>query len=919
MGLALVINRLDGHINDFMNNKNINSARKAGEAICKIILGDTNSAIDTNVKYDQLISLLNTKNTNLPKFFLSKIQAELRVLQSYGNADSHDSEEALNTNDLVRIQRAIIGLLGYLFDSKDDYSLDYKIPDFIYGLLNESSNGNENWRCQQIISTIYPNRNVIKNIKDKDFEFHVVEDADGRHIAFLGISRNVSFTDVFTKSLSSENLGKTDSLTFLFPLEISKATGTPVKNRKEYIQKKSNTFLPKDKNIKVSYYFYEDYIWDKCLPAHIKSNSDIALRSDFIDQNLFNKDEVHMSLDYVDSLIYDYRLDKKPLHVIFGQGGVGKTTFCEQAVQRINSKMNDGLKKKAIFISSIDINDDNLSTMSEISTIEDLYSLVFNSDEDTKIEKNSLGLNISCGNLIIIIDGLDELISKLKDKFNVDGFFESIHNLNDTYSNCTIIITSREISLDKLDHQNSNILHLKGFDDSLIIKYLSKRFKSDNNLLDKAYKNIKSISASGEITPLIIRLVSDLTNEDGSGINKFIECPYLDKEQAMDKVVLLLIGREIQKQVLDMDGSQYFMLLQSIIFEHQGRINESEFCDQVQYILQTGKANRVYNFTKEFYDSYLVSSLLSRDGEDIYIKYDSIEFLIKVRYLTHVINSEDNHKNDTTINSALIQDCFKGGVLIEEISKFKKNDTTFEKERLTYLINLAEESPSNRKLISALLYLYFSTKKDDRVANSEHLISLFNSEKLSKLSIFGDFYPLDFTNITVDDGYFDNFSSLGKSLIPRGKTIFNKCKFVNFNKKDIRKGSVYPENFNSDCDLCDGIKIAMDIAVEADVKKQGLIEDDLIKIFKVGFRNGSFIWKSIDVYKQQCSSLKTKYSLMHLLDQIEGAGFLVKEEARASSLFGYKVNVGRIQEVKDFVTQRIISASVSNLIEKLDS
>ncbi|HDT1857704.1 TPA: hypothetical protein QHR50_004985, partial [Enterobacter hormaechei subsp. steigerwaltii] len=161
MSLALVINRLDGHINDFMNNKNINSARKAGEAICKIILGDTNSAIDTNVKYDQLISLLNTKNTNLPKFFLSKIQAELRVLQSYGNADSHDSEEALNTNDLVRIQRAIIGLLGYLFDSKDDYSLDYKIPDFIYGLLNESSNGNENWRCQQIISTIYPNRNVI--------------------------------------------------------------------------------------------------------------------------------------------------------------------------------------------------------------------------------------------------------------------------------------------------------------------------------------------------------------------------------------------------------------------------------------------------------------------------------------------------------------------------------------------------------------------------------------------------------------------------------------------------------------------------------------------------------------------------------------------------------------------------------------
>ncbi|MEX9948819.1 NACHT domain-containing NTPase [Providencia alcalifaciens] len=917
MELTRIINRLDQHVHQFFSSKNINSARKAGEAICKIIIADRTNTLDESKKFDQLISLLTPKTLNLSKLFLSKIQSELRVLQSYGNSDSHDNEEELNTSDLIRIQRAIMGLLSYLFDSKDEYNLDHKIPNYIYELINEKNIGNDNWRCQQIISTIYPNRKIIRNTIEKDYEFHVVEDADGRKIAFLGLNRNISFKEIFDKSLQSENLNGIDSLTFLFPLEISKTTGMVVKNRKEYIQRTSQLYI-KNSDILCSYNYYDDYIWDKCLPSHIKVSHNLDLRDDFIDQNLFDDKNTYMSLDFVDSIISETRINKKPLNIIFGQGGVGKTTFCEQSVQKINREINGGTKRKAIYISSIDIPDEIINSIAEISSIEDLYSIIFNNDEDTRIEKDCLALNISCGNLIIIIDGLDEIISKLKDKFNVDGFFESIKKLNDTYRSCTVIVTSREITLDSIDKETTNVLYLKGFDDILIDKYLRKRFKRNENLIQSAYDSIKKISSSDEITPLIIRLLSDLTEDAPSSQYKYIDCSFLDKEQPLDKVVLLLIAREIQKQSLDMNGDQYFLLLQSIIFEHQGKIKEEDFIYQIQYILQVTQENKVYTFTKEFFNSYLVSSLLERINGEVSIKYESIEFLIKLRYLTYIINSKENY-NDSTIDKTLAYDCYRGGVLVDEISKYKNSDTEFEKNRIDELIKKESNDIHHKKIISALLYIFFSTKKDDRSINAENIKYLFNGERVKNISIFGDFHPIDFTNLTVENGFFDNYSALGKSLLPKNKTVFNKSKFINFNEKDFGRNVIYPENFNSDCDLSDALKKVIDITIESDKRKQSLIEDDLIKIFKVGFKNGTFMWKSVEVYKQQCASLKTRFSLLHILNIIENSGLLIKEVSKSTSSFGYKANSIYVQDIKDFVTQRIISTTFNKLIISIES
>lgn len=921
MDIVETIERLDKHVEGFYSKKDVNIARKAGEALCKIILLNyEQNEMAEHTKYEALIQSISYKNINISKLFGERLQSELKILQTYGNAASHDGGEQLSSEDLLRINQALVNLLKMTFDTKDQLNIDQKTPSFIYKLLNVREAQEENWRCQQIISSIYPNRTYLNSIKDKDYEFHVIQDADSRHLGFISLNRNIAFSQALSKCLVDENLKNLTSLTFLFPLEISNTTKTPVKNRKEYIQKTASELLKNHPKISCSYEFYEDYIWDKCLPSYIKRDNSPEPSPYFIDQKLHLNNSSHLSLEFVDSLTRNYSATNKPLSIIFGQGGVGKTTFCEQAVQKINTQLSSGIKRKAIFISSIDIPEDFASKTTKISSIEDLYSLVFSNDDEL-IDRTALALNISCGNLIIIIDGLDEIISKLKDKFSISDFFSSIKRLNDTYFNCKILITSREIEIGIEQDENIDIYFLRGFDENLITKYLRKRFRSDEKLIDKADENIKNISSTDEITPLIIRLICDLTEDDSETNPQHEGSRYLKEQQPLDKVLLQIISREIKKQSLSMNTDQYFEMLKSIAFEHKGKISKEELREIVEYIVMDNTTS-FYKFNDNAFKGYLSSPLFQESGNEIRIRYDSIEFLIKARYITNLINTHNTEKKkDNTIRHCLAHDCFKGGSLVKEIVTFKEQDTDFEKNLIREVISSSKDELEvfDRKVISALLYIFFEKKGHDRMRNSAYLTELFGESRITGISIFGDFYPIDFCTITVSNGHFDGFGNLSKSSLPSKQTVFDDCKFINFSKSGFGKNVIHPENFNVGCEICQELQEVLDATEQAQAKKIENTEENLMKIFKVGFKNGNFIWKSLELHKQQCASIKTRHTLISILTVIEQHGIVIKEKAKDSVQIGYRVNGDHALEVKDFLTQNITGKNIIRLIENINS
>lgn len=923
MTISEVLERLSTYIIDFEKTKDFNCARKAAEAVCRIILlNSQNATIQAKAsvtKLNSLIDSLTTENVGIDQNHLKKIKIDLNAIQTFGNILSHDSSYVISAEDVSRLELNVDQLLRAVFDSREMVNIDQKLPSSIYHKIHKLVLGDEDWRCDKIINIVYPNRARTSKHIEKDFELHIIKDVDTRSVGLLFLGRNICFKQSIEEAFKLVTMRTLSTLTVLFPTEISKTTGKAVKHRKEYIERLTKDISSQFPQLTLSHEFIEDYIWDRCLPDAAKSVDSFSGEPYFIDQNLHSANGSYLSLEFVDSIVKNSIPSKKPIYVVFGDGGAGKTTFCEEAVAKINQFQDRGLKKKAILLSSFDVPDDLASNGVQIDSLEGLYALTTGGDENL-INPTNLALNISSGNLVIVVDGLDEIQAKLKERFLLDDFLDSVSDLNDTYLNCSVIITSREIDKRSFERPDVSIFYIKGFDEHLLQKYLEKRFKKDYAAIARARDYVTQISKNSETTPLIIRLVSELAADINS--NRKILIPsekYFQKDQILDKVVFQLIDREVTtKQVLPISVDQYFEFLKDIVFEYGGRATKDEFNLLIEVAIagSTGPAK-----IKDFKNLHL-STLLRRDGDCVKIKYDSLELWIKSRYLTHLFNRGQS-EHDINVIKAIAQNCYKGGVLVEEIAKFKPKTTIYESTVIRQWIpklNSEFDEPLIRKLISALLYIAFEGNHGDRSERARKLSEIFGIDsggKIYGLSIFGSFYPLDFSSITIQNGYFNNFSNLSKSLIPSGKIVFFATEILGVEKETFGRGVATRDNFDSECVLCQELNDIIDSDSENKEKLQTNIRNDLQKILRVGFKGGNFVWKSESLYKQQCGSLKSKLALSNYLHSLEKEGFISSVAATGSPGNGFIVSEEVRLDVKDFLTQSILSQKIERLLQKL--
>ena len=925
-----ILERLESYLEDYKKTNKINEARKIGESICKIILlnsekEDTRN-LSTNTKFQVLIDSLSKNNLSENENHIKKIKTDLNVLQGLGNIESHDSDVDLNNNDLDSIKKSVRNLLINVFDSKEYIDIDEKVPVSIYRYIDKTVTENEDWRCDKVISIVYPNRKINKIAEHKDYQLYTLLDVNDKKIGFVFLGRNISFSKSFQDLFKNFHSNTIDlvSLTFLFPREISKTTGKEVKNRKKTIISKCEVFERDYPRVSFRYEFLEDYIWDYCLINSLKESSNITTEPFFVDQWLYKGETEKLSLDFLEEITTNNHHKEKPIHIILGDGGVGKTTFCTQAVQKFDQLLATGSKKKALLLSSFDLPEEISTSIESIDSIQSLYRILQDDPEST-LNSQNLTLNISSGNILIIIDGLDEIESKLKEKFNLEAFIDSVIVLNETYLNGTVIITSRDNNSDKFDRDKVNIYQLKGFDDGLIKKYLEVRYGKKSQHFEKGYENkvLESVSElsltnNQKITPLIIRLLCEMVESQANG--ESIKIPRASKyfcfDNALDKVIYQIINRDIIKQDINISCDDYFEILKDIVFEYNCNISKNDLDQLLEYSLIGVNKNN----NKE-YTNFYVSPLFQRSNDNFKIKHDTLEFWIKARYITHQIKTQQKENNNNILR-LISRECYKGGSLIKEISMNSKLcQIDYFQSTIQNAINniqLNDEVTLSRKIISAMLYLAMSNEQKSKEAYSETLLSLFNKnkeERIKYLSVFGEFFPLDFSKFIVVDGYFSGYTNLAKSWIPESEIVFIDCEFRDIDTTNFGKNVINDINFEN-CILSNEIKSLITSGAKT-IEDQILnIKSDLKKIFKVGYKQNSFAWKSEQLYKQQCASLKHKLTLSIYLQILMDNGYINKEPAKGSSGNGYRLNTSRENIVRDFITQGLVNSELENLLDR---
>lgn len=911
-----ILNRLEQHLKNFDLQKNPNDARKILECNCKLLLKNAGVSQD---EYDGklaqgLIDYLTIERLRISKTQLKKLKTELNFINTYGSIESHDSEEFLIESDIDKLSESILNLMDFIFNS-EYIQIDERIPDYICIKYKNITSHLENWRCDKIIKSVYPNRNFEILINSNGYSLYEVKEPDGRKLAFLFFGRNVGFTSSFEEIRDKVNLNIFNSFTILYPNEISKITKKPVLNRTRYIEQLSSKILNESGKIFIKCDFIENYIWDQCLPQQYKQISNITTEKYFIDQVLLdaNKNSI-LTQELVKKLISNTKDDIQPIYLILGSGGAGKTTFCEQSIKAIDHLTEKGIKKKAILLSSYDI-PENIPDNKNIENIHDLFYLI-KTDTD-HINNYSLELNISSGNLLIVIDGLDEIISKLKDNFNLEKFITSILSLNDTYLNSNVIITSRDLSgfVDESILSEIYTLSLQGFDEKLSEEYFNKRFRQHENvdeLVKKGLRYLSKINIKSNPTPLILALIGDLILDgDDSIIDEDTE--YFIKDNPLDLIIYQMIQRDIEKQNLLISIDNYFEIIRDMIIEYGGKVDSNQLTEIIDMSIENNQESQ--------YSAFFVSPLLSKRGEFFYLKYDALDFWFKTRVLLNLLKGNKKF-NKNYLSIIYTSNSYLGGDVVSEIDNFEIDIKTlnYNIKRIISDLSLNNIEEIDKKIISGLLYIFAKKNNySDKESLSAGLKEILPESmgKFSGLNIYGDFYPLDFNDFNIKDSSFVSYNNLAKCIfpIPHRKVFFN-CFFSKLDHK-IFSSSTLTEDLFSDCNLDYTVgKIFENDSVKS-LNKIENIKYDLNKIFKCGYKDGAFSWKSILVYKQQCNSLKTNKKLDRWLELLVEHNILVKEQSKSSSEKGYVVNIEYSQDVKNFLTQKRLSPILKSIISDL--
>jgi hypothetical protein len=651
-----------------------------------------------------------------------------------------------------------------------------------------------------------------------------------------------------------------------------------------------------------------------CLPDQFKDNGAYEAEEYFIDQEIYSNLTKKSGLDYIEEAFLKNN-EKLPVTAFIGEGGVGKTTFCTEICRLIN-KSSDDFKKISLLISSFDIHDSG--ELSNFSSIQSLYKLTGMDNIDTDI----LELNISCGNIIIVIDGLDEIESRLKEKFSLNEFINSIIQLNDTYNNCSVIITSRNGSFENIENKEEiNIFEMKGFNEDQIENYLKSRFKKQHELIGKIKSEAQKISNENiedYLTPLLLHLICNFfEDEEYTSSSNNEDSKYFIDKQPLDSVLRATIKREIDKQIspldLELSCDDYFEVLSEIAI-NGGSSSISNIRESAGILIDPNDKN-----FEPFINKLKLSPLLKLLNSNLSFKYDYLYSWALSRFALSAINNNGN-VSDSFLKIAA-KHMYHGDFLTKEINGHRNDFNCFEYEKK--VIRKAIDSiicgDSNeqfyRKSISAMLYLVVFSESTSKENYTKKILSIYpNTDNYLKFfSVYGDFISLDLSEIVIDQGYFNGYGNIWKCKYPeKEKIVFNKTKFIDTGNKNFSRELISSSYFN-ECDLDANLEKSLNISSQSKHKKIDKITSDVKSILRVGYKSNMFSYKSDVVYKKDCGTLKSGLSLDDYLTFLLDKNFLKKEEGKTGG-YGYATCKDKQGIIKEFITQSNPRKEINELI-----
>ncbi|ALO36411.1 hypothetical protein CMT41_17925 [Colwellia sp. MT41] len=605
----------------------------------------------------------------------------------------------------------------------------------------------------------------------------------------------------------------------------------------------------KEKKITISAYTVEDFSYDKIyrepLDSDIFHDGSFAI-NDFISPMTTSSDEKH-----ADTLLYEwFEEEEAPLLVIKGLGGIGKTTVAKDFLDKLYKDTSG--TAKILFISSHDLINE-MMRQDRIEDIFDFYRVLAEKENVSKqLNKEQFELSIDHGNLIFVIDGIDEVISKLGEKFDVSSLISAIFNVySDSVSNTKVLFTCRDEFWERSQIDfDIKTLTLKPFTEKLALEYFKFQFGNDDKKTSKAmgYANTFALNEkSKEYIPYILDMVKE--NLLSTNLNQhFPSSKILIKSIPND----FLIGKVCEREIVKLDQTSIedqVDIFTSIATHYEGNIHKSH----LNKLLNDQSSDHDIEKSISIYISHPLL-IYSAESETLTFRYDFFTEYFKGIHLSKIFIKnilEDISENTKSIITEIINlDSYVVKIIKQRLSFFKISNEDIKNGVYMYINMLIEDDDclKNRKVTSSLFSFLISLFNPHNIKErTSLLIDIFSSEDnvINNLCLINfhtkrDQKPtFDFSGYKLDNCWLENYDCFGTSRF-NDITYFSNSTFIAPLFTKGIKTLLNRSNFEQkSCELV-GIENKL---VEIEVQNQSQQEQqrtNVIRCLKLFWSNGRF-------------------------------------------------------------------------------
>gem|GEM_PF-1710844 len=716
-------------------------------------------------------------------------------------------------------------------------------------------------------------------------------------------------------------------------LLVDKPKGTSPEQRLSYIKKTYKTNFGNDVNIEFiedfgKKHLYQEYL-EPLLFDHNFQNTENFVES-FSSETNESQDN-----SFATEILEKWFLEENnPLVVLTGPGGVGKTTVVRSFLNKQLKKIQKSENHYVLFLDSSSLLDQLKSD--RVSTIYDLYRAEISDSEH--FTEELFKLSIDNGSFTIILDGLDEIISGVSIKFQLQSFLKNI--FEDYCSNLAktkIIITCRDYIWDEAFNLISEDLviqnmYIRPFNKDQTEEYFSSCFKNNIRLRKTSMKIVENLINKSDdkyYSPFMLDTVRNLVESEinENNIENIFEIDDSDaydlclrKNSILDYLIYAVCKREVKKTNID--------------FAHQIGV----LCRLSEINKNTDQTNFAYivrDFIKDANET-TIASLLTHPficytaERKITIRYDFLkDFFLKISVSQYFIREEELSLELHSLLSSKVS--YLNNFSLEVGSRLSKLDPDCLQlfildniEKLDNKISITEDVTKEQVYkfyISNLFILYLGIlKSNNLLQNSETLNEVLTNIFSNKENILSNLYLCNIRSTKATPKFLFNFSDFQiiNCYIYRFQNftdcIFNEhTRFVtgtiDIDFPQASKYSLKPYNISANV-LKTGKTAEVLESIDNSLEKEDERKrNTLRKFLKIFFKNGRFMPK-------KTAEVRNKWRGQDINSMIENNIITINRESKLNQ-DEYIVNPLMEKELFNFWDSGVTSLNIKNIINSI--